>query len=177
MAAALAVGCTIVLKPAEMTPMSILYVMKIFKEAGLPDGVINIVTGKGSVIGNRLAAHPDINKVSFTGSTPTGQTVGKAAIEGMKHLTLELGGKSAMIAFEDARISDAIVEGARASVFFNAGQVCSAGSRLYVHKEIYPPGHRRCAGRLTERGRDRRSAQSGYHPGPADLQKDSSIRS
>lgn len=136
MAAALAVGCTLVLKPAEMTPMSILYVMKIFKEAGLPDGVINIVTGKGSVIGNRLAAHPDVSKVSFTGSTPTGQTVGKAAIEGMKHLTLELGGKSAMVAFEDADV-DAIVEGAHASVFFNAGQVCSAGSRLYVHKEIY----------------------------------------
>ncbi len=136
LAAPLAVGCTVVLKPAEITPMSMLYLMKLWQEAGLPDGVINIVTGKGSVIGNHLAGHPGINKVSFTGSTPVGRIVGKAAVENMTHMTLELGGKSPMVAFEDANIDD-IVAGAHAGVFFNAGQVCSAGTRLYVHRAIY----------------------------------------
>jgi phenylacetaldehyde dehydrogenase len=136
MAAPLAVGCTIVLKPAEITPMSMLYLMQLWREAGLPDGVINVVTGKGSSIGSHLASHPDIDKLSFTGSTPVGQQVGQAAINNMKHVTLELGGKSPMVAFEDANIDD-IVTGAHNSVYFNAGQVCSAGSRLYVQRSIY----------------------------------------
>lgn len=136
MAAPLAVGCTIVLKPAEITPMSMLYLMQLWKEAGLPDGVINIVTGQGSVIGNHLASHSGINKLSFTGSTPVGKAVGQAALENMSHITLELGGKSPMVAFEDAKIDD-VIGGTHASVFFNSGQVCSAGSRLYVHKSIY----------------------------------------
>ncbi|SHE56661.1 phenylacetaldehyde dehydrogenase [Microbulbifer donghaiensis] len=136
LAAPLTVGCTVVLKPAEITPMSMLYLMKIWKDAGLPDGVVNVVTGKGSVVGNHLAGHPGINKISFTGSTPVGKLVGKAALENMTHLTLELGGKSAMVAFEDANIDD-IVAGTQQSVFFNSGQVCSAGSRLYVHRDIY----------------------------------------
>ncbi len=136
MIAPLAVGCTIVLKPAEITPISMLYLMKIWKEAGLPDGVINIVTGKGSTVGAHLAAHKGINKLSFTGSTPVGKLVGKAALENMNPVTLELGGKSAMVAFEDAKIDD-IVAATHQSVFFNSGQVCSAGSRLYVHRSIY----------------------------------------
>ncbi len=136
MCAPLAVGCTIVLKPAEITPMSILYLMRLWQEAGLPDGVVNIVTGTGSVVGSHLAGHPGIDKLSFTGSTSTGKLVGKAALENMSHMTLELGGKSPMVAFADADIDD-IVVGALGSVFFNAGQVCSAGSRLYVHREIY----------------------------------------
>ncbi len=136
LAAPLTVGCTAVLKPAEITPMSMLYLMKLWQDAGLPDGVINVVTGQGSVIGNQLAAHPGVQKVSFTGSTPVGKIVGKAAIDNMAHMTLELGGKSAMVAFEDADIDD-IVQGAHASVYFNSGQVCSAGSRLYVQRKIY----------------------------------------
>jgi len=134
--APLAVGCTIVLKPAEITPMSMLYLMKIWREAGLPDGVLNIVTGKGSTVGSHIASHPDVSKVSFTGSTEVGKIVGKAAMENISHVTLELGGKSAMVAFEDANIED-IVNATHQSIFFNAGQNCSAGSRLYVHKDIY----------------------------------------
>ncbi len=136
LAAPLAVGCTVVLKPAEITPMSILYLMQIWSEAGLPPGVVNIVTGKGASVGSYLASHPGVSKVSFTGSTPVGKLVGKAAVEHMASATLELGGKSPMVAFADADI-DAIVAAARQSVFFNAGQVCSAGSRLYVHQSIY----------------------------------------
>lgn len=136
LAAPLAVGCTVVLKPAEQTPLSLLYLMKLWQQAGLPDGVVNIVTGTGEVVGSRLTQHPDVRKVSFTGSTPVGKIVGKAAVDRLAHLTLELGGKSAMVAFEDARIDD-IVQAAHQSVFFNSGQVCSAGSRLYVHQSIY----------------------------------------
>ncbi len=136
LAAPLAVGCTVVLKPAEITPMSMLYLMQIWKDAGLPAGVVNIVTGKGSIAGSHLAGHPGISKVSFTGSTPVGKLVGKAAMAHVAHVTLELGGKSPMVAFDDADI-DRIVAATHQSVFFNAGQVCSAGSRLYVHKSIY----------------------------------------
>ena len=136
MAAPLTVGCTIVLKPAEITPVSILYLMQLWQKAGLPKGVVNIVTGEGRVAGAHLASHPDIDKISFTGSTPVGKLIGKAAVDNMTHATLELGGKSAMLAFNDARIED-IVAGTQQSVFFNTGQVCSAGSRLYVHRSIY----------------------------------------
>lgn len=136
LAAPLAVGCTVVLKPAEQTPLSLLYLMQLWQQAGLPAGVVNIVTGTGEVVGQRLAQHPDVRKISFTGSTPVGRLVGKEAVDRLAHLTLELGGKSAMVAFEDADIDD-IVQAAHQSVFFNAGQVCSAGSRLYVHRAIY----------------------------------------
>lgn len=134
--APLVTGCTIVLKPAEQTPMSMLYLMQIWQQAGLPDGVINIVTGTGALAGNHLVSHPDIQKVSFTGSTPTGKKVGQAAMENLSHVTLELGGKSAMVAFEDAYVDD-IVNAAHQSIFFNSGQVCSAGSRLYVQRSMY----------------------------------------
>lgn len=136
MCAPLVVGCTIVLKPAEITPMSMIYLMKIWQDAGLPDGVINIVIGTGPEIGSPLAAHPGINKVSFTGSTPVGKLVGKAAMDNLNPATLELGGKSAMVAFDDAKLED-IVTGTLQSVFFNSGQTCSAGSRLYVQCGLY----------------------------------------
>ncbi|MCR8922092.1 aldehyde dehydrogenase family protein [Dasania sp. GY-MA-18] len=136
LAAPLTVGCTVVLKPAEITPISMLYFAKLCQEAGLPKGVVNIVTGKGSTVGSHLAAHPGINKVSFTGSTPVGKIVGKAAVENITHVTLELGGKSPMVAFDDANIAD-VAESCINSVFFNSGQVCSAGSRLYVQRGIY----------------------------------------
>ena len=136
LAAPLAVGCTLVLKPAQQTPLSMLFFAQLCAEAGMPPGVLNIVTGRGSTIGNDLVSHPDINKVSFTGSTEVGITVGKAAIENINHLTLELGGKSPMLIFEDADIQK-VVDATQQSIYFNTGQVCSGGSRLYVHRSIY----------------------------------------
>lgn len=136
MAAALAVGCTMVIKPAQQTSLSMLYFARLCEEVGLPPGVINIVTGRGSSIGDYLANHPDIDKVSFTGSTPVGRTVGEAAGRALSPVTLELGGKSPMVAFDDAD-PKAIAAATRWSVYFNAGQVCSAGSRLYAHSSVY----------------------------------------
>ncbi|MEH6580209.1 MAG: aldehyde dehydrogenase family protein, partial [Amphritea sp.] len=136
LAAPLAVGCAVVLKPAELTSLSMLYLMELCVKAGLPRGAINIVTGKGSTVGNHLVGHPDVAKVSFTGSTPVGKMVGAAAVNNVAHMTLELGGKSPMVAFGDADI-DAVANATLNSVYFNAGQVCSAGSRLYVHRSRY----------------------------------------
>lgn len=136
LAAPLAAGCTLVLKPAQLTPLSMLYFAKLCAEAGMPPGVINIITGDGSDVGAYLVGHPAIQKVSFTGSTPVGQIVGKSAINNISHVTLELGGKSPMVALADASI-DKVVQATLQSVFFNTGQVCSAGSRLYVHLSIY----------------------------------------
>jgi phenylacetaldehyde dehydrogenase len=110
--------------------------MELCDQAGLPPGVLNMVTGSGRVIGQHLASHSGVSKVSFTGSTEVGRTVGKAAMEHIAHVTLELGGKSPMVVFEDADI-ERIVEATQASIFFNAGQVCSGGSRLYVQRSIY----------------------------------------
>lgn len=135
-AAPLAAGCTIVLKPAQQTPLSMLFFAELCAEAGLPDGVLNIVTGPGATVGERLAGHPNVAKVSFTGSTAVGRSVGKAAGNALKPVTLELGGKSAMVAFEDCD-SNAVAQATRASIFFNAGQVCSAGSRLYIHRSRF----------------------------------------
>ncbi len=135
-AAPLAAGCTIVIKPAQQTSLSLLYFMELCEQAGLPKGVLNVVTGRGSSVGQHLAAHPGVAKVSFTGSTEVGRTVGKAAMEHLAHVTLELGGKSPMVVFEDADI-ERVVNATQASVFFNAGQVCSAGSRMYVHEAVY----------------------------------------
>ncbi len=136
LAAPLAAGCTVVLKPAQQTSLSMLYFAQLCEKAGLPAGVLNIVSGKGSTIGNHLASHPNVNKVSFTGSTPVGREVGASAARSLAPATLELGGKSPMVVFDDADI-DAVVEAMRWSVFFNAGQVCSAGSRVYLQKGIY----------------------------------------
>jgi phenylacetaldehyde dehydrogenase len=138
MAAPLAVGCTLVVKPAQQTSLTILYFCELCQRAGLPPGVVNVVTGSGATIGEHLASHADVNKVSFTGSTEVGRTVGRAAMEQMANVTLELGGKSPMIVFADADL-DAVAENTRWSIFFNAGQVCSAGSRIYIHRSVYEP--------------------------------------
>ena len=136
MGAALATGCTIVLKPAEQTPLSALYLAKLFQEAGFPDGVVNVVPGFGETAGKSLATHPDVDKIAFTGSTEVGKLIHGYAGETLKRVTLELGGKSPNIVFPDADFSRAI-PGAMSAIFFNQGQVCSAGSRLYIHKSQY----------------------------------------
>lgn len=132
---ALAAGCTIVWKPAELTSLTALRVAEIMKEAGLPDGVVNVVTGQGNVTGKALVNHVDIDKVAFTGSTETGRHIAHAAAESLKRCTLELGGKSPNIIFEDADLETAISMSAM-GIFFNSGQTCTAPSRLYVHQRI-----------------------------------------
>lgn len=133
---ALATGCTVVLKPAEITPLTALLLVELAEKAGFPAGVFNVITGKGSVAGQALASHPLVNKVAFTGSTGVGKTVGHATIDNMTRVSLELGGKSPVIVLEDADIAKA-AQGAADAIFFNQGQVCCAGSRLYVHRKIY----------------------------------------
>ncbi|MBV9075512.1 MAG: aldehyde dehydrogenase family protein, partial [Acidobacteria bacterium] len=133
---ALATGCTIVLKPAEQTPLSALRLGELAQEAGLPQGVLNIVTGFGETAGAALAAHPDVDKVAFTGSTEVGRLIVQAAAGNLKKVTLELGGKSPNIVFDDADVSKATA-GAAGAIFFNHGQCCCAGSRLYVEEKIF----------------------------------------
>jgi len=134
---ALASGCTVVLKPAEQTPLSALRVGELAMEAGIPEGVINIVPGFGETAGAAIAAHQDIDKVAFTGSTEVGKLVMKAAAESnLKRVTLELGGKSPNIVFADANMDQAI-EGSFFGLFFNQGQCCCAGSRLFVESHIH----------------------------------------
>jgi len=133
---ALAVGCTIVLKPAEQTPLSALRLGELFQEAGFPDGVVNIVPGYGETAGAALAAHPDVDKVAFTGSTEVGKHILHAAAGNLKKVTLELGGKSPSVVLPDADLSTSI-PGVASAIFFNHGQCCCAGSRLYVDKNIF----------------------------------------
>jgi len=135
-APALAAGCSCVLKPAQETPLSTLKLAEIMQQAGLPDGVLNVVLGDGPEIGGHLAAHDGVDKVSFTGSTAVGKKIIDAAKGNLKKVSLELGGKSPMVVFPDADLQDA-ADGAISAIFSNAGQVCVAGSRLYVHKSIY----------------------------------------
>ncbi|WP_419180412.1 aldehyde dehydrogenase family protein [Bacillus xiapuensis] len=135
-APALAAGCTIVLKPAEQTPLSALYFAELVEKAGFPPGVINIVPGFGAIAGNAIVEHPDVNKISFTGSTPIGKQIMKKAADTMKRLTLELGGKSPNIVLPDADLSKAI-PGVFSGIMFNQGEVCSAGSRVYVHRDQF----------------------------------------
>ncbi|MEU0747017.1 aldehyde dehydrogenase family protein, partial [Streptomyces albogriseolus] len=134
-APALATGNTVVLKPAETTPLSALFFADICRQAGLPKGVVNIVTGDGRA-GAALVAHPDVNKVAFTGSTAVGKEIARTVAGTRKKLTLELGGKGANIVFDDAPIDQA-VEGIVNGIFFNQGQVCCAGSRLLVQESIH----------------------------------------
>lgn len=136
LAAALAVGCTAVIKPAELTSLSTLRFAQLVQEAGFPEGVVNVVTGRGNVIGAAMARHPGIDKLTFTGSTAVGRDVGGAAVAGIKRVTLELGGKSPVLVLDDADIA-AAVRGVANGMFFNAGQVCDAGSRLYVQRGIH----------------------------------------
>ncbi|MER6410682.1 aldehyde dehydrogenase family protein [Streptomyces humidus] len=133
-APALATGNTVVLKPAETTPLSALFFADICRQAGLPKGVVNIIPGYGDA-GAALVAHPDVNKVAFTGSTAVGKEIARTVAGSRKKLTLELGGKGANIVFDDAPIDQA-VEGIVSGIFFNQGQVCCAGSRLLVQESI-----------------------------------------
>ncbi len=136
-APALACGCSIVLKPAEQTPLTALRIAELAQEAGFPDGVINVVPGFGPTAGAAIAAHPDINKVAFTGSTAVGQQIMKTAAEtNLKRVTLELGGKSPNIIFADADVETA-AKFAYFALFFNMGQCCCAGSRLFVEDKVY----------------------------------------
>ena len=136
LAPALAAGCTVVLKSAEQTPLSSLRLAELIQEAGFPAGVVNIVTGFGETAGAALAAHPDVDKVAFTGSTEVGKLIVHAAAGNLKKVSLELGGKSPAIILADADLDSAIA-GAASAIFFNHGQCCCAGSRLYAHKDIY----------------------------------------
>ncbi|MET3291152.1 UNVERIFIED_CONTAM: betaine-aldehyde dehydrogenase [Brevibacillus sp. OAP136] len=145
-APALAAGNTIVIKPAEVTPVSVFKLFEIFEEIGLPAGVANLILGPGSKVGNELAESHDVDKISFIGGTKTGQSIMRAAAGNMKKITLELGGKSPLIVFDDVDFEIA-VENAMFGIFHNAGQVCSAASRLLVQESIYD----RFVERLAER--------------------------
>lgn len=134
---ALATGNTIVLKPAEQTPLSALKLGEILCEAGIPDGVVNIVTGFGDTAGRALAQHPDVAKVAFTGSTEVGKEIVTAAAGNLKKVTLELGGKSPNVIFKDVEDIEQAIAGAANAIFFNHGQCCCAGSRLYIEQDIY----------------------------------------
>jgi len=134
-APALAAGCTVVLKPASETPLTALLMAEIFAEAGLPAGAFNVVPGHGSRAGSALVRHPGVDKISFTGSTSVGQRFMREAVDTVKRLTLELGGKSPNIVFADADIA-AAVRGAQTGIFYGKGEVCAAGSRLLVDRKV-----------------------------------------
>lgn len=133
---ALATGCTVVLKPAEETPLTALYIGELICQAGIPDGVVNIIPGYGHTAGAALSVHEDVDKIAFTGSTEVGKIIVKAAADTMKKVSMELGGKSPAIIMPDADL-DIAIPGAASAIFFNMGQVCCAGSRLFVPDNLY----------------------------------------
>ncbi|RKP56789.1 aldehyde dehydrogenase family protein [Pararobbsia silviterrae] len=135
MAPALAAGNCVVMKPAELTPLSSLAIAELMAEVGFPDGVVNIVPGLGGVAGQYLAEHPDVSKITFTGSTKIGREIVRASAGNLKKVQLELGGKGANIVFEDANL-DAVLQGSAFAIFHNQGQACIAGSRLIVHRSL-----------------------------------------
>lgn len=135
-APAIAVGCSVVVKPASLTPLTAIVLGEICIEAGVPEGVVNVIPGSGSVVGNYLVEHEKVDKVAFTGSTPIGKDIMARASQTLKRVTLELGGKSPSIVFEDADV-DAAVAGSLFGIFYNTGQSCEARSRLYVHEDVY----------------------------------------
>jgi phenylacetaldehyde dehydrogenase len=132
---ALAAGCTVIIKPAEDTPLSALRLAEICAEAGLPDGVLNIITGDGKA-GAALVDNPLVDKIGFTGSTATGKAIVRAAAGNLKRVSLELGGKSPVFVFPDADL-ERVIPGVAEAVFLNSGQACTAGSRLYIHEDVY----------------------------------------
>src|SRR5438309_812319 len=134
---ALATGCTVILKPAEQTPLSALRLGELIQEAGIPDGVVNIITGFGETAGAALSAHNDVDKIAFTGSTEVGKIIVRAAAGNLKRVSLELGGKSPAIVFKDVGNLETAITGAANAIFFNHGQCCCAGSRLMVEKDIF----------------------------------------
>jgi phenylacetaldehyde dehydrogenase len=136
LAPALACGCTVVLKPAEQTPLSALLLGELFMEAGFPNGVVNIVPGYGETAGAALAAHDLVDKIAFTGSTEVGKLIVNAATGNLKKVSLELGGKSPNVVFKDADI-DGAISGSASAIFFNQGQTCCAGSRLFVERSVF----------------------------------------
>jgi betaine-aldehyde dehydrogenase len=136
LAPAICAGCTTILKPAEQTPLSVLALASSFADVGLPPGVVNIVTGAGETSGAAIVAHPDVDKIAFTGSVEVGKIIMRSASATLKKISLELGGKSPNIFFADSDFETA-VEGALFGVFFNQGEVCSAGSRILVQRSIY----------------------------------------
>ncbi len=145
-APALACGCTVVLKPAEVTPLTALKIGDLAMEAGFPAGVLNVVPGFGKVAGQALVDHADVDKVTFTGSPVVGRQILQGAAGNLKRVTLELGGKSANIIFPDADL-DAAAKAAASGIFFNTGQVCSAGSRILVHESVHDEVVERLAAR------------------------------
>jgi len=145
-APALACGCTVVLKPAELTSLTALRLGELAMEAGFPPGVLNVVPGLGKVAGQALVDHPDVDKVTFTGSPGVGRSILRGAAGNFKRVTLELGGKSANVIFPDADL-DSAVKAAGSGIFFNAGQVCSAGSRILVHEKVHDEVVERLAAR------------------------------
>ncbi len=148
LAPALATGCTMVTKPSDHTPVTALELAKLVTEAGIPDGVFNVITGNGPAVGRALVRHPGVDKVAFTGSTKTGIDVAEGATSHLARVTLELGGKSAQVVFPDADL-DAAANGIIAGVFAATGQTCMAGSRLIVHEDI----HDELIDRVAERAR------------------------
>ena len=136
LAPALAAGCTVVMKPSEEAPLTTLHIAKLMEEVGFPAGVFNVVTGLGEVAGAALARHPGIDKISFTGSPEIGREIQKAAADGFKRVTLELGGKTPQIVLADAETS-AAVAGVAMGLFANSGQICAAGTRVFVHRSKY----------------------------------------
>ena len=135
-APALAAGCTVVLKPAEQTSLTALRLADLIAEAGFPAGVVNVITGNGHTAGDRMVKHPDVDKIAFTGSTEIGKLINRNATDTLKHVTLELGGKSPVVILPDVDVAQA-APGAAGAIFFNSGQVCVAGSRLYAHRSIF----------------------------------------
>ncbi|WP_257349363.1 aldehyde dehydrogenase family protein [Pseudalkalibacillus decolorationis] len=135
-APAIAAGNSIVLKPASLTPLTAIILTEICHEAGVPEGVVNIITGPGSTVGSHLVEHPGVDKVAFTGETNTGKDIMAKASETLKRVTLELGGKSPNLVFEDTNL-DAAVDGSLFGIFYNTGQSCEARSRLFVHEDVY----------------------------------------
>jgi phenylacetaldehyde dehydrogenase len=136
LAPVLASGCTTVLKPAEQTSLTALRLADLIHQAGVPAGVINIITGYGHTVGDRMVKHPDVNKVAFTGSTEIGKLINRNATEHLKKVTLELGGKSPVVVMPDVDVAET-APGVAGAIFFNSGQVCVAGSRLYAHKSVF----------------------------------------
>ena len=136
LAPALATGCTVVLKPAELTPLTAMRLAEICQEAGVPDGVVNIVNGYGATAGAALAAHPGVDKIAFTGSTEVGRSIVRAAAGNLKKVSLELGGKSPVVVFADADLEQ-VIPGAARACFFLQGQNCMAGTRLFLHEKIH----------------------------------------
>ncbi|MCC6828496.1 MAG: aldehyde dehydrogenase family protein [Novosphingobium sp.] len=136
LAPALAAGCTVVLKPAELTPLSVLKLAELVQRVGIPAGVLNIVNGVGSVAGQALVEHPGVDKIAFTGSTAVGQGILRSVAATMKRVTLELGGKSPVFILPDADL-DRAIDAAAAAIFRNAGQICAAGSRVFAHRKVF----------------------------------------